>query len=445
MTDRYLQKARRWHLAGDLQRAEHAYDVILGLNPNDPSALNFKGILMAQLGRWEEAQRLFERCVAVDDGYADAWANLGKASLKLDRTGDACTAYEAALALRPERAEWLDSLAVAHLKAGNHGSAIALGRQATQLDPDSALAWFHLGRALLEDDELDGSADALRRAVSLAPSLIAAHELRIRVLQLLQHVEAAPRDIVQQRLDAYAALLAQDPEHPTAGYMKQALSGSEAGEPPGRSPDPYIVKEFDQFAESFDERLARLRYRVPGLVLECVQAAFGDPGGSLDVLDAGCGTGLVGALLQPYARRQVGVDLSGKMLDKAREKAVYEQLHQAELEAWLVADGERFDVVVCADTLIYFGSLEKVIEGLAGRLAPGGLLIFTVQALDAVNGATPGWQLTASGRFSHGEAYVRRMVEAADLAVVSLRQRTLRTEAGRAVTGLLVAATSARD
>ena len=39
-----------------------------------------------------------------------------------------------------------------------------------------------------------------------------------------------------------------------------------------------------------------------------------DASRSLDVLDAGCGTGLCGPLVAPYARRLVGVDLSEAML-----------------------------------------------------------------------------------------------------------------------------------
>ena len=44
--------------------------------------------------------------------------------------------------------------------------------------------------------------------------------------------------------------------------------------------------------------------------------------GSLDVLDAGCGTGLCGPLVAPYKRRLVGVDLSERMLDRARDRNV---------------------------------------------------------------------------------------------------------------------------
>ena len=47
---------------------------------------------------------------------------------------------------------------------------------------------------------------------------------------------------------------------------------------------------------------------------------------ALEVLDAGCGTGLAAPLLGPYARRLVGVDLSGAMLEQARALPQYDEL-----------------------------------------------------------------------------------------------------------------------
>ena len=100
-----------------------------------------------------------------------------------------------------------------------------------------------------------------------------------------------------------------------------------------------------------------------------------------DVLDAGCGTGLCGPLLAPYARRLVGVDLSTGMLKQAEAKNVYDQLYKVELTAYLRDCPGEFDVIVSADTLVYFGPLESVARAAAGALRPGGRLIFTVEAL----------------------------------------------------------------
>lgn len=50
--------------------------------------------------------------------------------------------------------------------------------------------------------------------------------------------------------------------------------------------------------------------------------------GSLDVLDLGCGTGLIGSWFKDYARKLVGVDVSPTMLDMATKKGCYHELRR---------------------------------------------------------------------------------------------------------------------
>lgn len=50
--------------------------------------------------------------------------------------------------------------------------------------------------------------------------------------------------------------------------------------------------------------------------------------GSLDILDLGCGTGLIGSWFKDYARTLVGVDVSPTMLDMATKKGCYQELRR---------------------------------------------------------------------------------------------------------------------
>src|SRR5205823_4190516 len=108
--------------------------------------------------------------------------------------------------------------------------------------------------------------------------------------------------------------------------------------------------------------------------------------------------------LQPRAKRLVGVDLSSGMLARARARNKYDHLVEAELSAWLASQRQTYDVIVSADTLCYFGALDKALSGAARALQPGGLLVFTVErAADDVQT----YQLNRNGRYSHAEQYVR--------------------------------------
>ncbi len=157
------------------------------------------------------------------------------------------------------------------------------------------------------------------------------------------------------------------------------------------------------------------------------------------MLDAGCGTGLCGPLIAPYARRLVGVDLSARMLARARDRDVYDELVKHELTAYMGGLSGAFDVIVSADTLVYFGPLEEVVAAASNALRPGGRLIFTVEELIAP-GPDAGYSISMSGRYCHSRQYLDRVLTDANLEPMIVPAE-LRLEAGDPVPGLVVRAT----
>ena len=129
---------------------------------------------------------------------------------------------------------------------------------------------------------------------------------------------------------------------------------------------------------------------------------------------------------------------SGK-LDLAVQRASYDQLHEAELTAFLQQHQAAWDLIVSADTLCYFGLLEPVLAAAAKALRAQGLLVFTVEATQDAASA-PQFLLHQHGRFSHTQAYVCASLQRAGLQVLEIEPVTLRMEAELPVAGWLVAA-----
>jgi predicted TPR repeat methyltransferase len=204
---------------------------------------------------------------------------------------------------------------------------------------------------------------------------------------------------------------------------------------PSRASDDYVRAEFDGFAATFDEVLTRLEYRAPTLVTDEVARLRGERAG-LDVLDAGCGTGLCGPLLRPSSRRLVGVDLSPAMVELARKRAVYDALVVAELTAYLREHPACFDVVVSADTLVYFGDLQDVVQAAAKALRPDGILVFTVEALAPDAGCD--YRINPHGRYSHTRAYLASVLDQGGFPAASIADVVLRKEATDWVNGYLI-------
>jgi predicted TPR repeat methyltransferase len=153
----------------------------------------------------------------------------------------------------------------------------------------------------------------------------------------------------------------------------------------------------------------------------------------LDVLDLGCGTGLCGPLLRPLARTLVGVDLSPKMLAKARERGGYDELVCAELAAYLAGQPQRFDVGVAADVFVYIGDLVDVFTGMCTVLRSGGLFGFSVEA-----GGETDFVLQPTHRFAHSLGYLRRLADAHEFAIASVESRVIRKDRDTDVSGHLV-------
>jgi predicted TPR repeat methyltransferase len=232
----------------------------------------------------------------------------------------------------------------------------------------------------------------------------------------------------------YRDWLDKEPDNP---YVQHHLAAS-LGELPERASDAYVEHVFDKFAADFDTQLATLKYCAPELVADALRAALPAPSAQYDIADLGCGTGLCGPLLKPWARSLVGCDLSAGMLARAAPRQVYDELLKAELVQFLVERPGAFDVLVSADTLIYFGELEPVFAAAQAALRPGGVLVFTLEALP--DESPTGYRLTESGRFAHSVAGLRARLAAAGLGVQAVMPVSARHEAGKPVPGWLVTA-----
>jgi predicted TPR repeat methyltransferase len=423
-----VERATKLLQRGAVDEAAAAYRQVLAAEPDHVDALHFLGVAEHQRGRSGEAVELMARAAALAPDYPDVQVNLARVFKRLGRLEEAEASVRRALALRPHDPVASTHLGTLLLGRGQREEAVAAFETATVQAPQHADAWFGLGEALEGLGRFDDAIAAVQQAHALRPGT----ETSFRHLGAMLYA----RQRVAEAAEVYRAWLTHDPGCSEAQHLLVACSGEAA---PERAPDAFVRGLFDRFASSFDDSLARLDYRAPVLVIEATREVAGEPRGTLDVLDAGCGTGLCGADLRPYARRLTGVDLSGGMLDRARAKGEYDALVEAELTEFLGRSPAAYDLIVSADTLVYFGALEALVAALAGALRPGGAFVFTAErSTDAE--APAGHKLHPHGRYSHTEGYVRRVLGGSGFGAVTARPVDLRREAGRWVGGWLVTA-----
>jgi len=421
-----LASAIQSHQEGKLGEAEKIYRAVLQAIPNQADACHFFGVLLHQRGRSEEGIEYIQRAIVGNPGYVDAHNNLGNVYKETGDVENAVAAYRTVLGFAPDHAGALNNLGVVLKDLGEYEEAVLSLRKAIALEPSRADYHQNLGNAYRKQGDFEKSAEAFRQSIALKPYQADAYKNLWRTLYLARQFEDAAK-VLRQWLEF-------DPDNPVAQHTYAAHRGG--GQIPERASDGYVRQTFDGFAGSFDNVLERLDYRAPGLVGKAVGAVRNPPQGHLVVLDAGCGTGLCGPLLRPYAERLIGVDLSPKMLAKAVGRQAYEELVEAELVGYLEQKPASFDLVVSADTLVYFGDLEPFLQAARNALLPGGHLVFTLEK----GGDGQGFKLNIHGRYSHALDYVGTALAGAGLRSVSIEEATLRKEAGEPVPGLVVTA-----
>lgn len=330
------------------------------------------------------AGEALEQVVAADPAHAAAHYQLGNVRRDLGDPAAAERHFSRALELAPGHAEAHNNLGVLQEVSGRVEEAVASYRHAVQAKPTLTQAYLNLGRLLMERGRRDEAAQCYRDAVASSdkPSIFV--------------------------------------------HLLAALHGRTTA----AAPVDYLRATFDGFARDFDERLIGVfDYHVPEAIARSIRGVRVFPPRSADVLDIGCGTGLCGAQLADIARRIVGVDLSGAMLQEARARGCYHELAEGEILGWMRAAAvEQFDLIIAADVLIYFGDLDPIFEQARRVLRPGGLFVFSIE----VSGDAD-FRLQDSGRYAQSAAYIERLANQQGFTVAVRADQPIR----KPIVGLL--------
>jgi len=282
---------------------------------------------------------------------------------------------------------------------------------------------FAYAKAAADEGDFNAAAEVLEQALERAPDWAAAWFALGEARERLGDVDAAA--------EAFRAALRCDPADAQGATARLALIGRI--DPPLGLPHAYVARLFDQYAPRFEAHLTgALGYRAPALIAEALSAAA--PGRRFaSALDIGCGGGLMGEALRDRVDHLTGVDLSPAMIEKARERRVYDTLIVGDATALLTRQPPRtFDLIVGADLLPYFGDLAPLFAAVATALTAGGLIAFSVETIEG-----EGFMLGASMRFAHSRAYVEATARATSFRSLIVQVGSIRREARVDAPGLI--------
>lgn len=141
---------------------------------------------------------------------------------------------------------------------------------------------------------------------------------------------------------------------------------------------------YDEWANTYDKEMAddSQNYVGPALASACVLKILGAENiARASILDAGCGTGLVGLhLAQVGAKNVDGIDLSPGMLEIARKTGVYQSLDVTDMSKPIPQKDDSYKVVVCIGTFTQGHVGPEAMSELVRVTEKTGLIVATVLA-----------------------------------------------------------------
>jgi len=289
---------------------------------------------------------------------------------------------------------------------------------------------FDFARDLQMKGDLAAAADLLLQAIDLAPGFASAWFTLGEIREQLGERDAA--------IGAFRKAQDADPEDRHGASLRLMLLGADKL---SAMPPAYVRALFDQYAPKFEAALVDdLGYRGPSLLFKAVlsvRAAIRKPAFFKRAIDLGCGTGLAATAFAKEVDEFIGIDLSPRMIERARLTGFYAELEVAEMVHGLRDRPDASaNLILAADAMVYLSDLAPVLQESKRVLVGGGLLAFTVETHDG-DGVILGEGL----RYAHGAGYVRSAIEAAGLSLSRLENLSARNEDNAPVPGLVVVAT----
>ncbi|PXX45157.1 tetratricopeptide repeat protein [Undibacterium pigrum] len=404
----------------DLGLSEEAlasYDRALQIKPDYAMVWNNRGNVLRSLGKLAAALHHYDKALEYNPRYAGALLNRGICLQDMDEHQQALQDFDEALQLNPNDAAIHFARAYSLQCLRLDAEAVAAYEQVLHLQAGHLQAWCNRGICLQKIQEFETALDSFAQALKIKSDYGKAHLQSGHVLRLLGRDDAA--------IKAYQTAASYCSDEAELAQITYALAALGATATPSASPPAYVADLFDQYAPHFDQHLLEdLHYQVPALLSAAVNKyASKNPG---NYLDLGCGTGLCAPYLRANASKLTGIDLSERMLAKAKSTGLYDELHCAEIGDWLQLQDQDFDLIIAADVFVYIGDLEPVFAAASRVMQPEAVLGFSVE----VASEDADYLLRPSQRYAHGYAYLQRLAQLHGFAIAEASQQIARKDKG---------------
>ena len=394
-----------------LDEAEASFNQAINFNPDLAEAHYNLGTTLQKLGKLKAAEASLKRAIALKPGFSEAYSNLGVTAQQLGNLEEAKDNYTQAIALRPDYAEAYSNLGITFQNLARLDEAETSFKKAIALRPEYWEVHYNLGNTLMERERLEEAQTSYKQTIALKPDFAEAqYKLGLTFKKLGR---------LQKAIVCLNKAIELNPDFGEAKHILAAFNGKTTP----TAPRDYVEGLFDNYANKFETSLVKdLEYKTPKAIAEMtIRDNKFEALGS--IIDLGCGTGLLGLEIREFCNLLEGIDISGKMLERAEEKNIYNKLIKQDIIDYLSNENLNFDYFIATDVFVYIGDLFQVFRLIKFRNKTCGKLVFSTEHYDG-----NGFSLEQSGRYSHSKKYIIGLCEKFGYKLRHFETQTLRKE-----------------
>jgi len=441
-------------ILGELNEARNTALLLIKQNPNNIEYYKLLGSIYHDLHEYNQAITAFENALKINNNDFQTLSNIASSLKEAHKQDEAMSYFKKSLTIQSNQPDALTNYGLLLQENLQLDEAIRLHQKALQLAPNHMLAMYNLAYTLQEKGDNDAAIQMYNKLLQSAPNHIKAlcdisyiynkitqYDKALAHLQHALQVEPENEYVhlglgfTHKKLDNTDAAIASfeeairiNPNNETAHYYLAIMSGDGSM---SSSPDKYVQELFDGYAETFDDQLVeKLKYDIPSLIDDMVKKHI-DASQRYNILDLGCGTGLVGTYLKDISEHMVGIDLSSKMLKKAGDRNIYDELITTSIDQYFEKHDFQPHIIVSADVFVYIGDISGIFKDVAKALHKEGIFVFSTEDTQEDNE----FILKDSGRFAHNETYINALADANHLSLIDNQKTIVRYEDNKPIHG----------
>ncbi|MBS4773568.1 MAG: tetratricopeptide repeat protein [Proteobacteria bacterium] len=362
-------------LENDTEKAKIYFAKAELLNPDNLDALLRLADIYSRENLFDEAEKRYKRVLELEPKNFAAHQNYAEMLYRAKRTAEALEEYRQAAIINPKAAEVSNNLALILKDLAEYAEAAGLLLNACRLNPG-------------------------------------VEEISINLSETITLLARQDAGKARETADRWLEI---DAGNIFARKLKATLEGEYF-----ENNNLFNEKLFDHFADNYELVMQNLGYSAA----LAVGRIIGDE--PADIVDLGCGTGLLGAALKTPQNKITGVDISQKMLDKAAAKNVYDRLVKDDI-AHFLEHNRDFDIAVMGDVCGYINDIEKIIKLLKNKT-----IVFTIEVTNELPGS-----VGPDGRYRHNPQYIEKLLRENGFGSIHKEDIVLRHEAGEEVRGMI--------